>query len=68
MAAVATVVGLAYYLRFAAVLLAPVPVDAPAAAPADGRQCRTRWAVGVALVVTLVLSVAPALAVGLLAP
>ena len=68
-AALATVVGLAYYLRFAAVLLA---APAAAATPVPARPRRVAvgagWAVGVTLVVTVVISAAPALVVGLLAP
>jgi NADH-quinone oxidoreductase subunit N len=74
-AALATVVGLAYYLRFAAILLAapvaaPLVTPAPAgpAAPRPAVVAGTRWAVGVTLTVTLVLSAAPALVVGLLVP
>jgi len=71
---VATVIGLAYYVRFAALLFAEPPAGLPAAG-AEGaarlEQPRARPAVGaVALMlgVTLVLSAAPALVLGLLAP
>ncbi len=66
-AALATVVGLAYYLRFAAVLLA-APADAPAGRPVARPRvpAAAGWAVGVTLVVTVVISAAPALVVGLI--
>jgi NADH-quinone oxidoreductase subunit N len=72
-AALATVVGLAYYLRFAAILLAaPVPVAARGAGAGTARPpavaLGTGWAVGVTLAATLVLSAAPSLVVGLLGP
>ena len=71
--ALASVVGLAYYLRFAALLFLPPERSGSrpprARAPgAVGRHLGTRWAVGLTLAVSVVLSVAPALVVGLLAP
>ena len=68
LAALASVVGLAYYLRFAAVLFAPAPDTGTAEVPVP--RPRTLWsttaAVGLTLAVSVVLSVAPALALGLL--
>ena len=70
LAAVASVIGLAYYLRFAAILFAApegsaVAVAGPTAQRAPGG---TRWAVGLTLAVSVVLSAAPALVLGLLGP
>lgn len=70
--AVATVIGLAYYLRFAALLFA-APAGVPAragAAPAAARPGSRALGAAVALTVavSIVLSVFPALALGLLSP
>lgn len=59
--AVATVIGLAYYLAFAARLFRR-PKGEVAAVPAARSA---QLAVGLALVATVVLSVAPSLALGL---
>ncbi len=67
LAAVATVVGLAYYLRFAAILFAP-PEGSAVAGPAAASRATTGWAVGLTLATTVVLSAAPALVLGLLGP
>jgi NADH-quinone oxidoreductase subunit N len=68
-AAIASVVGLAYYLRFAAALFAaPAPGSAPPLRVPGAGASATTAAVAVALSVTVVLSVAPALVIGLLAP
>ncbi len=66
--AVATVIGLAYYLRFAALLFAApegVPAQVGAGRPGSGA---VRAAVALTLAVSVVLSLAPALALGLLSP
>jgi NADH-quinone oxidoreductase subunit N len=68
LAAAATVVGLAYYLRLAVLLFLPVPDEALEAAPRRPAvvPAGPAGAVAVTLVATVVLSVAPALVVGLL--
>ena len=69
LAALASVVGLAYYLRFAAVLFVALELGSEFLVwvPRAGSSA-TMAAVVVTLGVTVVLSVAPALVVGLLAP
>jgi NADH-quinone oxidoreductase subunit N len=68
LAAVATVVGLAYYLRFAAILFAAPEGSAAAVAGPARPPVGTRVAVGLTLAVSVVLSAAPALVLGLLGP
>jgi NADH-quinone oxidoreductase subunit N len=71
---VGSVIGLAYYLRFAALLFAePHPTPSPGAPngpPAGSRAGRVAGpvAVGLMLAVTVLLSVFPVIVVGLLAP
>ncbi len=68
LAAVASVIGLAYYLRFAAILFAAPEGSAVAVAGPVRAPGGIRWAVAVTLAVSVVLSAAPALVLGLLGP
>ena len=64
--AVATVIGLAYYLPWAAQLFRRPPVsDGSAAVPVMSGDWTSSVAVAVCLVITVVFSVAPSLALGL---